>query len=158
MLLTLTNKSVQCDIHTTCEIGKNGKQYLNIVRVCLHFVQQKYMIIITTAIHTIIIITCTTYSIAEISFKSSKISSSFGKFIVNSGEYVLPISSHEALVHDVDSSATRKSKEAPIAGCALGINSGDLEGTLKLLHQIQEHQQVEVRNVCIVIKLYFYYV
>ena len=81
----LTNKSVQCDIHTICEIGKNGKQYLNIVRVCLHFVQQKYMIMITTALHTIIIITCTTYSIAEISFKSSNISSSFGKFMVNSG-------------------------------------------------------------------------
>ena len=83
--------TVRCDIHTTHEIGKNGKQYLNIVQVCLHFVQQKYMIIITTAIHTIIIITCTTYSIAEISFKSSKVSSSFGKFIVNSGRYVLPI-------------------------------------------------------------------
>ena len=85
MLVTLTNKLVQCDIRTIHEIGKNGRQYLNIVQVCLHFVQQKYMIIITTAIHTIIIITCTTYSIAEISFKSSKISSSFGKFIVNSG-------------------------------------------------------------------------
>ena len=85
MLVILTNKSVRCDVHTICEIGKNGKQYLNIVRVCLHFVRQKYMIIITTTIHTIIIITCITYSIAKISFKSSKISSSFGKFIVNSG-------------------------------------------------------------------------
>ena len=60
------------------------------------------------------------------------------------------VTSHEALVYDVDSSATHKSKEELIAGCALGINSGDLEGTLKLLHQIQEHQQVEVRNVCMV--------
>ena len=85
MLVTSTNKSVQHDMHIIHEIGKNGKQYLNIVRVCLHFVQQKYMIIITTTIHTIIIITCTTYSIVEIPFKSSKISSSFGKFIVNSG-------------------------------------------------------------------------
>ena len=56
-LVTSTNKSVCHDVHIICEIGKNGKQYLNIVRVCLHFVQQKYMIIITTAIHTIIIIT-----------------------------------------------------------------------------------------------------
>ena len=56
MLVTLTNKSVQHDIHTICEIGKNGKQYLNIVRVCLHFLQQKYIIIMTTAIYTIIII------------------------------------------------------------------------------------------------------
>ena len=72
MLVTLTNKSVQHDVHTIPEISKNGKQYLNIVQVCLHFVQQKYMIIITTAIHTIIIITCTTYSIAEISIKSYK--------------------------------------------------------------------------------------
>ena len=56
-LVTSTNKSVCCDVHIICEIGKNGKQYLNIVRVCLHFVQQKYMTIITTAIHTIIIIT-----------------------------------------------------------------------------------------------------
>ena len=85
MLVTSTNKSVQCDIHTIRKISRNGKQYLNIVLVCSHFVWQKYMIIITTAIHTIIIITCTTYSIVEISFKSSKISSSFGKFIVNSG-------------------------------------------------------------------------
>ena len=67
------------------EISKNGKQYLNIVQVCLHFVQQKYMTIITTAIYTIIIITCTTYSIAVISLKSSIISSSFGKFKVNNG-------------------------------------------------------------------------
>ena len=64
---------------------KNGKQYLNIVQECLHFVQQKYMIMNTTAIHTIIIITCTTYSIAVISFKSFIISSSFDKFNVNSG-------------------------------------------------------------------------
>ena len=27
-------------MRTMQEIGKNGKQYLNIVRVCLHFVQQ----------------------------------------------------------------------------------------------------------------------
>ena len=33
------------------EIGKNGKQYLNIVRVCLHFLQQKYIIISTIAIY-----------------------------------------------------------------------------------------------------------
>ena len=84
ILVTSTNKSVRCDVRIMCEIGKNGKQYLNIVRVCLHFVQQKYMTIITTAIHTIIIITCTTYSIAVISFKSSVVSSSFGKFNVNS--------------------------------------------------------------------------
>ena len=66
-------------------MGKNEKQYLNIVCVCLHFMQQKYMTIITTAIHTIIIITCKTYSIAVISRKSSIISSSFGKFKVNNG-------------------------------------------------------------------------
>ena len=84
ILVTSTNKSVQCDVHIICEFGKNGKQYLNIVQVCLHFVQQKDMTINTT-IHTIIIITCTTYSIAVISFKSSTISSSFGKFNVNSG-------------------------------------------------------------------------
>ena len=84
-LVTSTNKSVRCDVCIIHEIGKNGKQYLNIVRVCQHFVQQKYMIMNTTAIHTIIIITCTTYSIAMISFKSSIISSSFGKFNVNNG-------------------------------------------------------------------------
>ena len=82
-LVTSTNKSVHHDIRIICEMDKNRKQYLNIVRVCLHFVQQKYMTIITTAIHTIIIITCTTYSIAVISLKSSIISSSFGKFKVN---------------------------------------------------------------------------
>ena len=85
MLVTSTNKSVHRDVHIIREIGKNGKQYLNIVRVCLHFVQQNYMVIITIAIHTIIIITCTTYSIAVIYFKSSIISSSFGRFNVNSG-------------------------------------------------------------------------
>ena len=31
MLVTSTNKSVQCDVCTTHEIGKNGRQYLNIV-------------------------------------------------------------------------------------------------------------------------------
>ena len=31
MLVTLTNKLVQHDIHTIREISKNGKQYLNIV-------------------------------------------------------------------------------------------------------------------------------
>ena len=31
MLVTLTNKSVLHDVHTIHEIGKNGKQYLNIV-------------------------------------------------------------------------------------------------------------------------------
>ena len=31
MLVTSTNKSVQHDMHTIHEIGKNGKQYLNIV-------------------------------------------------------------------------------------------------------------------------------
>ena len=82
MLVTSTNKSVHLDVCIIQEIGKNGKQYLNIVR---HFVQQKYMTIITIAIHTIIIITYTTYSIAEISLKSSKISSSFGRFNVNNG-------------------------------------------------------------------------
>ena len=46
MLVTLTNKSVQHDVHTIPEISKNGKQYLNIVQVCLHFVQQKYMILL----------------------------------------------------------------------------------------------------------------
>ena len=40
-LVTSTNKSVHRDVHIIREIGKNGKQYLNIVRVCLHFVQQK---------------------------------------------------------------------------------------------------------------------
>ena len=85
ILITSTNKSVRLDVHTMREIGKNGKQYLNIVRVCLHFVQQKYIIISTIAIHTIIIITYTTYSIVVISLKLSIISPSFGKFIVNSG-------------------------------------------------------------------------
>ena len=45
-LVTSTNKSVQCDICIIHEIGKNGKQYLNMVQVRLHFVQQKYMTII----------------------------------------------------------------------------------------------------------------
>ena len=85
ILVTSTNKSVCLDVRTIREIGKNGKQYLNMVRVCLHFVQQKYIMIITIAIHTIIIITWTTYSIVVISLKSSMISSSFGKFIVNNG-------------------------------------------------------------------------
>ena len=31
MLVTLTNKSAQHDVHTILEIGKNGKQYFNIV-------------------------------------------------------------------------------------------------------------------------------
>ena len=82
-LVTSTNKSVRHDIRIIHEMGKNGKQYLNIVHACLHFMQQKYMTIITTAIHTIFIITCTTYFIAVISLKSSIISSSFGKFRVN---------------------------------------------------------------------------
>ena len=68
MLVTSTNKSVQCDVRTTHKIGKNGKQYLNIVRVSAFCAAKIHMIIITTAIHTIIIITCTTYSIVEISF------------------------------------------------------------------------------------------
>ena len=51
------NKSVRHDIRIIHEMGKNRKKYLNIVCVCLHFMQQKYMTRITTAIHTIIIIT-----------------------------------------------------------------------------------------------------
>ena len=39
-LVTSTNKSVCRDIRIIHEMGKNGKQYLNIVHVCLHFVQQ----------------------------------------------------------------------------------------------------------------------
>ena len=50
-LVTSTNKSVHWDMCIIREVGKNGKQYLNIVHVCLHFVQQKYMTIITTAIY-----------------------------------------------------------------------------------------------------------
>ena len=39
-LVTSTNKSVRLDVRTMREIGKNGKQYLNIAQVCLHFVHK----------------------------------------------------------------------------------------------------------------------
>ena len=39
-LATSTNKSVLHDVHNILDIGKNGKQYLNNVRVCLNFLQQ----------------------------------------------------------------------------------------------------------------------
>ena len=39
-LVTSTNKSVLHDVHNILEIGRNGKQYLNNVRVCLNFLQQ----------------------------------------------------------------------------------------------------------------------
>ena len=40
MLVTSTDKSVLCDVHNILNIGRNGKQYLNNVQVCLNFLQQ----------------------------------------------------------------------------------------------------------------------
>ena len=39
-LVTSMNKSVLCDVLSILEIGRNGKQYSNNVRVCLNFLQQ----------------------------------------------------------------------------------------------------------------------
>ena len=39
-LVTSTNKSVLCDVLSILKIGRNGKQYLNSVRMCLNFLQQ----------------------------------------------------------------------------------------------------------------------
>ena len=57
--------------------SRHGKKPVKSCLQCLHFVQQKYIMIITIVIHTIIIITCTTYSIIVISLKSSIIYSSY---------------------------------------------------------------------------------
>ena len=39
-LVTSTNKSVLHDVLNILEIGRNVKQYLNSVHVCLNFLQQ----------------------------------------------------------------------------------------------------------------------
>ena len=39
-LVTSTNKSVLCDVLSILKKGRNGKQYLNNVRVHLNFLQQ----------------------------------------------------------------------------------------------------------------------
>ena len=56
-LVTSTNKSVLRDVHNILDIGRNGKQYLNNVWVCLNFLQQYYSTINAIRIHTIIMIT-----------------------------------------------------------------------------------------------------
>ena len=59
-LVASMNKSVLCDVLSILEIGRNGKQDLNYVCVCLNFLQQNYNTINATMIHAITIITCTT--------------------------------------------------------------------------------------------------
>ena len=39
-LVTSTNRSVLCDVCSILDIGRNGKQYLNNVQMCLNFLQQ----------------------------------------------------------------------------------------------------------------------
>ena len=51
-LVTSTNKSVLHEVHNIFEIGRNGKQYLNNVHICLNFLQQLYNTINATMIHT----------------------------------------------------------------------------------------------------------
>ena len=90
-LVTSVNKSVLHDVLSILKIGRNGKQYLNNVHVCLNFLQQQYNKINATMIHTITIITCTTNCMLSISCKSSTICSSSGILIINNSGNVLLI-------------------------------------------------------------------
>ena len=89
--VTSTNRSVLQDVHSILDIGRNGKQYLNSVRVCLNFLQQWYITINAIKIHTMIILICTMSCILLISCKSSAIFSSSDTLIVNKDENVLLI-------------------------------------------------------------------
>ena len=90
-LVTSMNKSVLHDVLNILEIGRNRKQYLNSVPMCLHF--------FTTIVQynecyfnkTITMITCTTNCMLLIFCKSSMICSSSGIFIINNGGNVLLI-------------------------------------------------------------------
>ena len=87
---TSMNKSVLHDVLSILEIGTNGKQYLNSVRLCLNFLQQQYNTINATMIHTITIITCTTNCMLSISCKSLTICFSSGILIINNdGNFLL---------------------------------------------------------------------
>ena len=90
-LVTSTNKSVLRDVCNILHIGRNGKQYLNNVHICLNFLQQQYSTINAIRIHTIIMITCTISCMLSISCKSSAIFSSSDILIVNKGGNVLII-------------------------------------------------------------------
>ena len=90
-LVTSTNRSVLHDVHHILDIGRNGKQYLNNVRLCLNFLQQEYITINAIKIHTMIIITCTINCMLLISCKSSAIFSSSDILIVNRGGNILLI-------------------------------------------------------------------
>ena len=90
-LVTSTNRSVLHDVCSILDIGRNGKQYLNNVRVCLNFLQQWYITITAIKIHTMIIIICTISCILLILCKSSAIFSSSDILIVNKGRNVLHI-------------------------------------------------------------------
>ena len=90
-IVTSTNRSVLHDVHSILDTGRNGKQYLNNVRMCLNFLQQWYITINAIKIHTMIIITCTISCMFLISCKSSAIFSSSDILIVNKGGNILLI-------------------------------------------------------------------
>ena len=90
-LVASTNRSVLHDIFNILEIGRNGKQYLNNVHLCLHFLQQLYSTMNAIMIQTITMITCTTNCRFLISCKSLTICSSSGILIMNNGGNVLLI-------------------------------------------------------------------
>ena len=75
-LVTSTNRSVLHDVRSILDIGRNGKQYLNNVCICLNFLQQQYITTNAIKIHTMTIIICTISCILSISCKSSAIFSS----------------------------------------------------------------------------------
>ena len=90
-LVTSTNRSVLHDVHNILNIGRNGKQYLNNVHICLNFLKQWYSTMNAIKIHTMIIITCTSNCMLSISCKSSAIYSSSDILIINRGGNVLLI-------------------------------------------------------------------
>ena len=90
-LVTSTNRSVLQDVCSILDIGRNGKQYLNSVRMCLNFLQQEYITINTIKTHIMIIIICTISCILSILCKSSAIFSSSDILIANKGGNILCI-------------------------------------------------------------------
>ena len=81
------NKSVLHDVLNILQIGRNWKQYLNSVHMCLHFLQQKYNTMNVITIQTITMINSTTNCM--LLCKSSTICSSLGILIINNSGNVL---------------------------------------------------------------------
>ena len=54
------------------------------------------------------------------------------------------------LKYEVDPSMENKGQGAQPAECGLGMNSGDMADTLRLLQQIEKYQNISITNLCMV--------